>query len=159
MVYRFPLTLNQLSYFVECANTLNMTAASQELHVAQSAVSTAITQLERSLGTNLFIRQHSKGLILTPAGERLLRDTEHLFGLLGDSIETIRTEQEMVRGTIKIACFNTLAPFLLPELIRRVEAQYPELTVETFEGNYDEILTMLRSGRAEIALTYALTEL
>src|SRR5699024_3437328 len=140
MVYRFPLTLNQLSYFVECANTLNMTAAIQELHEEQSAGSTAITQLERSLGTSLFIRQHSKGLILTPAGDPLLRDTEHMFGLLEDSIETIRTEQEMVRGTIKVACFNTLAPFLLLELIRRVQERFPELTVETFEGNYDEIL-------------------
>ncbi|QIM15376.1 LysR family transcriptional regulator [Leucobacter insecticola] len=157
MVQRFPLTLAQLTYFTECAKTLNMTAASQELHVAQSAISTAITQLERSLGATLFIRQHSKGLILTPAGATLLRDAQQLFGALNRTIDSIRTDQSELHGQITIACFSTLAPFLLPRLLGGLRAQHPGLDVSVIEGDHDECLAALRGGRAELALTYDLT--
>jgi DNA-binding transcriptional LysR family regulator len=158
MPQRFPLTLTQLVYFAECAKTLNMTAASQELHVAQSAVSTAITQLERALGAPLFIRQHSKGLVLTPAGETLLRHSHQLFDHLNDTIETIRAEQSDIRGSITVACFNTLAPFLLPQLISTLQQRYPELAIEVTEGDHEESLAALRGGRAELAITYNLTD-
>lgn len=156
MVYRFPITLTQLSYFTECARTLNMTVASSELHVAQSAVSTAITHLERSLGAALFIRQHSKGLILTAAGEKLLRDTRQIFAQLTDSIDSIHEDQTQVQGTIAIACFTTLSPVLLPKLIQQLERKHPKLAVEVVEGDYAENLSALRSGRVELAISYNL---
>lgn len=155
---RFPLTLTQLSYFAECAKTLNMTVASENLHVAQSAVSTAISQLERALGAALFIRQHAKGLILTAAGESLLRDTHRLFGLLTESIDTIQSERGEVRGSITLACFHTLTPFLLPQLLARLQHAHPELTVEVREGDYEQNLADLRGGRAELAVSYDLTD-
>ncbi|MBL3699120.1 LysR family transcriptional regulator [Leucobacter luti] len=157
MVHRFSITLTQLSYFAECAKTLNMTAASQELHVAQSAVSTAISHLERSLGAALFIRQHSKGLILTAAGESLLRDTHRVFGMLSDSIETIQSHQDDVRGTITVACFHTLTPFILPQLLAELQQRHPHLVVEVLEGDSEENLAALRGGRAEISIGYDLT--
>lgn len=156
MVQRFPITLTQLVYFAECAKTLNMTAASAELHVAQSAVSTAITQLERSLGASLFIRQHSKGLILTTAGETLLRDAHHLFGTLNDTIDSIRSDQREVHGSITITCFKTLAPFVLPRLLSSVRETHPGLDVTVLEGDHSECLAALRDGRAELAVTYDL---
>ncbi|MFT4221057.1 MAG: LysR family transcriptional regulator [Microbacterium sp.] len=155
---RFPVTLTQLTYFVECAKTLNMTVASQQLLVAQSAVSTAITHLERALGASLFIRKHSKGLVLTPAGERLLRDTGQVFGLLSDAIEAVRADQLEVRGTIRIACFATLAPFLLPQLLTRLQARHPELVVDVVEGDHAENLDALQAGRVELAVGYNLTD-
>ena len=157
MAQRFTITLTQLHYFAECAKTLNMTAASQELHIAQSAISTAISHLERSLGAALFIRHHSKGLTLTSAGESLLRDTQRLFSLLSESIESIQTEQREVRGAITIACFTTLAPFLLPPLISVLRAGHPDLELEIIEGDHEDNLAALRSGRAELAINYDLT--
>ncbi|MEJ6488150.1 LysR family transcriptional regulator [Leucobacter sp. USCH14] len=156
MVQRFPITLTQLVYFAECARTLNMTAASAELHVAQSAVSTAITQLERSLGASLFIRQHSKGLILTSAGETLLRDSHHLFATLTDTIDSIRSDQRDVHGSITVACFKTLAPFVLPRLLSSLRETHPGLDVIVLEGDHSECLAALRDGSAELAVTYDL---
>ncbi|MDN6815029.1 MAG: LysR family transcriptional regulator, partial [Corynebacterium variabile] len=52
-----PFTLTQLRYFVRVAELGSMTAASEDLYVAQSAVSSAVHQLENSLGATLFIRQ------------------------------------------------------------------------------------------------------
>lgn len=157
MVLRFSVTLTQLTYFTECARTLNMTVASQELHVAQSAVSTAITQLERSLGAALFVRQHSKGLALTPAGESFLLDTTRLLGQLANSIDAAREDQTQVQGTVRIACFTTLGPFLLPRLIQRLEQRHPNLMVEVVEGDHAENLAALRRGKVELAINYNLT--
>ncbi len=159
MTQRFPLTLTQLSYFTECAKTLSMTAASQELHVAQSAISTAISQLERTLGTELFIRVHSKGLVLTAAGENLLRNTRQIFGHLADTIDSIRADQGEIRGTITIACFNTLAPIFLPQLLTQLKESHPGLFVEVIEGDFEDNMTALRGGAAELALNYAFTKL
>lgn len=156
MAQRFSITLTQLSYFAECAKTLNMTVASQELHVAQSAVSTAISHLERALGVSLFIRQHSKGLILTPAGENLMRDTQRLFGLLSDTIDAVRADQDEVRGSITIACFSTLSPFILPTLAAKLEERHPNLALEFIEGDTESTLAALRGGRAELAVHYDL---
>jgi DNA-binding transcriptional LysR family regulator len=158
MVQRFSITLTQLSYFAECAKKLNMTEASQELHIAQSAVSTAINQLEKALGAPLFVRQHSKGLVLTPAGESLLHETREIFGRITDAVESIQAGQREVRGTIVIACFQTIAPFLLPQLLQRLGERHPELSVEVLEGDHEESIDALRTGRAEVALNYDLTK-
>lgn len=61
-------TLLQLRYFLVAAERGSMTEASGELHIAQSAVSAAIHNLERDLGAQLFIRRRGRGLTLTPAG-------------------------------------------------------------------------------------------
>jgi DNA-binding transcriptional LysR family regulator len=158
MAQRFSITLTQLSYFLECAKTLNMTDASQELHVAQSAVSTAISQLERALGAPLFVRQHSKGLVLTVAGEGLLHETREIFGHINDAIESFRAEQREVRGTLVVACFKTILPFLLPQVLKRMHERFPELTVEVIEVDHEESIDALRSGRVELALSYDLTD-
>lgn len=154
MTTRFPITLNQLSYFAACARTLNMTAASEELHVAQSAVSTAITQLERSLGATLFIRIHAKGLVLTDAGEQLQRETQRLFEGLENIIESVREGESAIRGVVRIAVFSTFVPTLLPAIISRLEEVHPELGLEVLEGDHAQNLADLRSGRADMALTY-----
>lgn len=157
MVQRFSITLAQLSYFAVCAKTLNMTEASQELHIAQSAVSASISQLERALGAPLFVRQHSKGLALTPAGESLFRETREIFERINDAVELVQACQREVRGTVVISCFRTLAPFILPRLLQRVEQRHPDLQVDVIEGDHDKALAALRSGRAELSINYDLT--
>src|SRR6478736_1828012 len=87
---RSDMTLVQLRYFVTTATRRSMTEASADLHVAQSAVSTAIAQLERTLGVQLFVRQRSKGLALTDAGEQLLRDARSLLAQVDEMAEAVR---------------------------------------------------------------------
>lgn len=150
------ITLTQLRYFVQCARMLNMTEASSSLRVAQSAVSTAIAGLEKTLGVSLFIRVRSKGLVLTPAGTRLLLEAQNLFHSLQLAIDDIRGEHASLAGSVKIAVFNTLAPFILPQLHSALNARYPRLTVETCEGDYRENLDLLRQGRVDMAINYLL---
>lgn len=150
------ITLTQLRYFVEAAAQLSMTGAAVRLNVAQSAVSTAIAQLERHVGAQFFIRQRSKGLVLLPAGEQFLRSAQGILGLVEDSLEKARGEQRRVSGRIRLACFSTLAPFLLPGVLTRLQDQHPDLVVEVLETDSAGCVNALLSGQSDVALCYDL---
>jgi DNA-binding transcriptional LysR family regulator len=154
MSRRNEITLTQLRYFATAAERRSMTEAARELFVAQSAVSAAVGQLEQQVGTQLFIRQRSKGLVLTPAGVQLLGDVRALMLGLDQAIDAARGVDNQVRGTIRLACFVTLAPFILPEVISRVRAAHPYLDVVVDEVDAEEAREALRAGRAELSVGY-----
>ena len=153
---RPDVTLTQLRYFVKAATYSSMTKAADELHIAQSAVSAAISQLEQQIGTQLFIRHRARGLALTAAGEEMLRDTRALLAHLDEVLDGASGHVDQVRGTVRLACFLTLAPFVLPRLLSDLGEQHPDLEVEVIETSADEVRTVLRNGTAELALTYDL---
>lgn len=148
------LTLTQLRYFVAAAQHRSMTAAAMELYVAQSAVSTAVAQLERTLDAALFIRQHSKGLALTSSGERLLSDARSLLAQLDDLTDNVRSQDQAVEGSLRLACFVTLAPFILPQLISEIGEKHPKLRIEVVEADFDDTIKMLLNGTVEAGITY-----
>lgn len=148
------ITLSQLRYFIEAAEWLSMTTAANHLHVAQSAVSSAIAQLELQVGAQLFIRQRSKGLALTEAGKQLLGDARGVLVQLDEALDAARGHDNQVRGRLRIACFVTLAPFLLPSLISAIQEAHPHLVVEVDEVDFTGARDALRSGRAELAIGY-----
>jgi DNA-binding transcriptional LysR family regulator len=154
MARKPDVTLAQLRYFIEAANTLSMTAAAEQLFVAQSAVSSAISQLEKQMGAQLFVRQRSKGLALTAAGQQFLGDARALLLNLDEALDTARGIDNQVRGTIRIGCFVTLAPFVLPAIVARVRAAHPYLDIEVDEVDADEAREALRSGRVELLIGY-----
>ncbi|MBT0770140.1 LysR family transcriptional regulator [Kineosporia sp. J2-2] len=154
MARKADITLAQLRYFVEAATCLSMTQAATNLLVAQSAVSSAVAQLENQVGAQLFIRMRSKGLALTPAGRQLLGDARAVLGSLDEALDSARGMDEQVRGTIRIAFFVTLAPFLLADMMTLIAERHPHLEVDVVEVDADEAREALRSGRAEMAVSY-----
>ncbi len=154
MTRRLEITLAQLRYFVAAAEHLSMTAAATANFVAQSAVSSAIAQLESKVGTQLFIRHRSKGLTLTPAGQQLLGDVRNLLIGLDAAIDAAREVDGEVRGTVRIGFFVTIAPFVLPEVLSRARGQYPHLVVDVHETDAQSAAALLRSGQAELTVGY-----
>lgn len=150
------VTLIQLRYFVKAASHLSMTKAADELHIAQSAVSAAVSQLEHQIGTQLFIRHRAKGLVLTAAGEEMLRDTRGLLDHLAELLDVASGHVDQIRGRVRLACFVTLGPFILPRLIAELGEQHPELHIDVIETEAHAMRAALRNGSAEVALTYDL---
>ena len=151
---RPDVTLTQLRYFVAAATQLSMTKAADELHIAQSAVSAAISQLEAQIGTQLFIRHRARGLELTAAGEGMLRDTRALLAHLDEVIDNVSGQVDQVGGAVRLACSVTLTPYVLPRLLTELGMRYPDLQVEVIETSADAVPTALRNGAVELALTY-----
>ncbi|MFJ3667027.1 LysR family transcriptional regulator [Streptomyces sp. NPDC090106] len=149
-------TLVQLRYFLVAAERGSVTEASLELHIAQSAVSSAIYNLERELQVQLFIRRRGRGLILTPAGERVRQQARELLARAREIEREARGEGEALTGPVTVGCFVTLAPYYLPPLFSECSSRYPGLEIEVVEAETDELVRDLGAGRVDFALTYDL---
>jgi DNA-binding transcriptional LysR family regulator len=149
-------TLLQIRYFVTAAEHRSMTAAASELMVSQSAVSSAIAQLERSLRLQLFLRHHARGLSLTPAGTRFLSEARALLRHAADVADAALGLSGELTGRLTVGCFTTLSPFYVPRLLGELSRRHPGLHVDLVEGQTDEVLDALTAGRCELALAYEL---
>nr|WP_040407762.1 LysR substrate-binding domain-containing protein [Amycolatopsis nigrescens] len=147
-------TLVQLRYFEAAARHLSMTAAARELVVSQSAVSTAIAQLERELGVQLLLRHHARGLSLTTAGQAF---HQRVLGFLAHGAELVEAARQAgteLVGPLTVGCFTTLAPFRLPGLLAEFEHRHPRAQVSVREGEHSALKAALRTGECEVALLY-----
>jgi DNA-binding transcriptional LysR family regulator len=147
-------TLVQLRYFEAAARHLSMTAASRELLVSQSAVSTAIAQLERELGVQLLLRHHARGLSLTTAGQAFHQRVLDFLAHGAELVEAARQAGTDLVGPLTVGCFTTLAPFRLPGLLAEFESRHPRVHVSLREGEHSALKAGLRSGEFEVALLY-----
>jgi DNA-binding transcriptional LysR family regulator len=147
-------TLVQLRYFAAAATHGSMTLAARELMVSQSAVSTAVAQLEKDLGVQLLLRHHARGLTLTPAGRDFLAEVRNFLAHGAELVESARQAGSELVGNLTVGCFATLAPFRLPGLLSVFEERHPAVRLAIREGEHAGLIGALRAGGCELALLY-----
>ncbi len=122
-----------LETFLWAARLSSFSAAAERLHTTQASVSNRIAALERELGVVLFTRD-VRCVNLTPAGRLALQHAEKIVNLTGE-FRQIVSNREALRGTVRIGAADTIVYAWLPLLIRRVNEQYPgvslDLTIDT----------------------------
>jgi DNA-binding transcriptional LysR family regulator len=149
-------TLRQLAYFIAAAETGSITQASKRASISQAAISTAISHIERELEVQLFLRHHAQGLSLTPAGRALLRDAKQLLKQAEGLYSAAADISHQLRGELSIGWFSTLAPIVMPEVVKSFLKAYPETQLHPLEGDQETLLAGLRRAQTELALTYDL---
>ncbi len=149
-------SLRQLEYFAATAENQSLAKAAKWLNISQPSISKAITNLERQFSVQLFIRHHARGVSLTPAGERLLVDARGLLRYAGELQQNAQASSDDTRGEIELACFVTVAPIFMPALLADFSECFPGIEIRLHEGNQDDLLFGLASGRFELALMYNL---
>lgn len=96
-----PFTLRQLRYFVSVAEEGSMAGAAERHYISQSAVSLAVSDLERALGVQLFLRRRSRGVELTAAARQVLPRMRSLLGQANDVYADARSlGQEVCREIV-----------------------------------------------------------
>jgi DNA-binding transcriptional LysR family regulator len=156
MSQRPEFTLVQLEYFIAAAESGSMTGAAQSLHIAQSAISTAVSNLERTLRLQLFVRHHARGLTLTADGDKFLQQARNLLTQAAELASSAADISSAAVGRITVGCFVTLAPFHMPRLLSDLAVAFPFLEVDVVEGETGYLQSQLRNGRCELVLTYDL---
>ncbi|WP_080796786.1 LysR family transcriptional regulator [Corynebacterium pacaense] len=147
------VTLRQLEYFIAVAECGTVTAASQKLFISQSAVSNSIADLEKSLNIKLFLR-HPRGLSLSREGRKALNRARHL---LRDAAELEREAArwtDELTGTLRVSCYSTLAPALIPGLVAAFAEEYPDVEVQFSEGSRSTVIEDLELGNADVVVLY-----
>src|SRR3990167_5995696 len=107
---------DELIYFIELAQILNFSRASERIGISQPSLSVAIKRLEKAIGTDLFIRR-KKGVTLTPAGRRLLSHAKQLLQSWESVKAAALASHHEVQGSIYIGCHPSLALSTLPKFL------------------------------------------
>jgi DNA-binding transcriptional LysR family regulator len=117
-----------LTYFVEIANTLNVSRAAERLGISQPSLSLAIRRLEDSLGTALLIRS-KRGVSLTQAGKQLLAHARHLLETWeGVKAEALASVNE-IQGSYTIGCHPSVALYALSGFLPDLIESHPKLDI------------------------------
>jgi len=147
-------SLRQLAYFVAVAEAGTLASASATLHVSASALSLALDELERALDAQLTVRRRAHGIRLTPAGQETLRRARRLLREADELADAAGGDPGEVAGTVRVGCYTTLAPGLLPATIGRFTARHPRARVEFVEGSQDVLQRGLLDGELDVAVLY-----
>ena len=146
------ITLNQIRYFVRTADLESMTETAAEFFVAQSAISTAISQLERSVGHTLFLRLRSRGVTLTDQGKTFYAYARGILNSVDEALNSLHPES--LTGTLAAGFYRTLAPFWLPQVFEDIAYHHPELEILIREVDGDQIEHLLHRREIEMAFAY-----
>lgn len=152
------LTLRQVRYFIATAEFGQISQAAIHLNISQSAVTSAIQELEGMLGVALFTRT-AQGMNLTDSGRHFLNHAYSIQRSVDDALNSPQPDTR-VDGTLKVAASYTVMGYFLPHHLQRLAQWYPELELQLFEDERASIERGLLDGRYDIAvlLTGNLTE-
>lgn len=120
---------NELSYFIELSSTLNFSRAAERIGMSQPSLSAAIKRLETSIGVSLFIR-NKNGVILTPAGKRLLSHAKDLLQLWHTTKSESLASHHEVQGCLTLGCHPSIALFSLAKFLPKLWVRYPEFEIQ-----------------------------
>lgn len=148
-------SLRALKYVVEAADAGSVTEAAKRLNVSQPSISTALSQIEAELGIQIFVRHLAKGVTLSPAGQRLVNDARLLLNHARDFEQGAQSLGNTLQGEIVVGSFLTLATRFMPGLLSGFSDRYPGISVKLEDGDQQEIIDALISGRIELALSYS----
>lgn len=151
------MELRQLQYFIKVAKKQHVTQAAEELHVAQSAVSRQIHQLEEELGVTLFV-QKGRNLQLTPVGQLFLTRVEAILSDLERAVDEIHEFLDPDAGEIRIGFPHSLGMNLLPRIVADFRKEHPNVKFKLKQGTYNSLIRDVQSGEIDLALISPLPE-
>ncbi|MBN9528419.1 MAG: LysR family transcriptional regulator [Alphaproteobacteria bacterium] len=145
------ITLRQLQAFIAVAIDGNFTRAAQRLHIAQSAVSVLVRELEAELRVRLFDRT-TRRVELTEAGREFRGSAEKLIADLEYAVRNTHDLVERKRGRFTVAAPPLLAAALLPPVVASFARDYPGVRVTLLDAGTDQIVARVKSGEADIGV-------
>jgi DNA-binding transcriptional LysR family regulator len=145
------MDFRQLEMFHAVAENASFTLAGEQLHVAQSAISRKVKLLEEELGQRLF-RRASKRVFLTPAGELLLRYTRRIFQELRNAALDVSSIAGTTQGTIRIGSGMTACMFLLPPILEKFQARFPDIDIKVVTGPTEVLIPQIQNSVLDLGV-------
>ncbi|MFJ4690063.1 hydrogen peroxide-inducible genes activator [Streptomyces sp. NPDC088766] len=147
---RLP-SLAQLRAFAAVAEHLHFRDAAAAIGMSQPALSGAVSALEETLGVTLLERTTRK-VLLSPAGERLAVRARAVLAEVGALMEEADAVRAPFTGVLRLGVIPTVAPYLLPTVLRLVHDRYPALDLQVHEEQTASLVDGLHTGRLDLLL-------
>lgn len=123
--------------------------AAELLELTPSAVSHAVSSMEKELGFFVFNRGKN-GVMLTNYGERLLPYVNAVLNSDESLQQAVAEFNGLKQGRIKIGCFSSVCTNWMPELIHAFAKSYPAIEMEIFQGTYDDVSYWIKNGVVDV---------
>lgn len=143
--------LQQLKYLVALHDTGHFGQAAKKCFVSQSTLSSAIQSLEEQLDSQLIERDH-KTFVFTSLGLDVVEKSRQIIELSADLVATSSSGGDEFVGELHVGIIPTIAPFVLTELIKKMQMDCPQLQLYVREDTSDNCLSLLRDGQLDIVL-------
>ncbi|MCZ0813461.1 MAG: LysR substrate-binding domain-containing protein [Pseudomonadota bacterium] len=145
------LTLKQLRYFESLARHGHFGRAAEACSISQPALSVQIRDLEQSLGMILFERG-ARQIRLTSFGEEIALRVRSILRSVDELGDLARASRDGMVGRLRIGVIQTIAPYLLPTLLRNLSAAHVGLDVHVRESLTPRLIQELSEGRLDTAI-------
>src|ERR1700751_2866176 len=145
------MNLQELRYLVAIAEHRHFGRAAEACNVSQPTLSSQIRKLEDELGVTLLERTN-KRVDMTPVGRQILAHAKQALSNAGQMEAVARASRDPLSGPLKLGVIPTLAPYLMPLILKPLKQQYPALTIELWEDQTKALLEGLRNHRLDAAL-------
>ncbi len=152
-IVRVTVELRHLRYFVAVAEAENvLRAATQKLHVSQPAVSRQIRDLEDELGVQLFERT-GKAVNLTDAGRLFLKEARAVLERTDEAVANVRAFAQAGEAELHVGYLPVLRAQIVSPTLHAFQQVMPNVHVKLHDWSQEKILTGLRDGQLQLALT------
>nr|WP_202524063.1 LysR substrate-binding domain-containing protein [Kitasatospora sp. SID7827] len=137
--------------FAAVAEHRHFRDAAAAIGTSQSALSGAVAALEESLGAQL-VERTTRKVVITPLGERIAGHSRRVLSALHALTEEAEAARRPFTGPLHLGVIPTVAPYLLPTVLRLVRGTYPDLELHVHEERTPSLLNGLADGRLDLLL-------
>jgi len=145
------ISLKHLRYFDSLARLGHFGQAANACSISQPALSMKIKELETIIGAPL-VERGTRQIYLTPLGENLANRSADILRSVEELDDLARLSKDPLVGKLRLGVIPTIAPYLLPKLIKRISIEYPLLDLHPQEAKTNKLITELLGSRLDIAI-------
>ncbi|MDR1979305.1 MAG: LysR family transcriptional regulator [Synergistaceae bacterium] len=142
------MNIRKLAYFIAVANNLSFTKAAQECHIAQTAMSRQITQLEEELGVKLFERDN-RHVSLTEEGKDFYGHATHIVEIYREAVDQMDMAANRRRQNLRIGIGPYESILLLP-FLKDFNSNFPQVNFSCLQFNYEQLSSRLVDGTIDV---------
>lgn len=145
------LSMRHLRYFDALARHGHFGRAAEDCAISQPALSLQIKELEDLLGAPL-VERGARQIRLTPLGEDFAQRVREILRSVDELGDLARASVGPLAGRLRIGVIPTVAPYLLPRVIKALAARYPDLDLRPRETVTQVLIDDLLNGRLDTAI-------
>ena len=145
------ITLRQIRYALALEQTLHFGKAAELCAISQSALSTALAEMEKQLGFPIFERDNKKVLV-TPLGREVLDKARRIKLEVEDLERLAEAYRTPLSSPLAIGIIPTVAPYLLPRILPALQKQYPKLELRFAEMQSTRLVEQVRAGELDAGI-------
>ncbi|MEM9583081.1 MAG: hydrogen peroxide-inducible genes activator [Pseudomonadota bacterium] len=145
------LTMKHLRYLVAVADCGHFGNAAAKCFISQPALSQQIKELEALIGEKL-IERSARRVALTPLGEQAVERARDILNSVQDFGDFIKASRETFAGDLRFGIIPTIAPYVLPQIVKTLGTAYPGLVMRPREAITPQLIDGLAQSQLDIAL-------